>query len=205
MLYLRRRLPDALSLVRLALSLLLPLALEWPAAFAALYAACGLSDALDGLLARRWQVTSLLGAKLDSLGDAAFYLAAAWALLARAGWPGWMLAAAALVFGMRALNLALCRVRFGQWGSLHTRLNKAAGLAVFLLLPLGVLWPKALWSAAAAAGALALAAALEESWLLLAMPAYAPDEAGLLGRPQWGGRHHEGHEKRREGHDGRRD
>lgn len=81
--------PDALTLGRAALVPALPLAAAEPVAFLAVVVAGGLSDALDGPLARRGGRVTRLGASTDGAVDVAFALAAAWTATA-AGWlPGW--------------------------------------------------------------------------------------------------------------------
>ncbi|HXZ91810.1 MAG TPA: CDP-alcohol phosphatidyltransferase family protein [Burkholderiales bacterium] len=70
-------LPNALSLLRIALAPVL-VALAWRdahAAFAACFALCLLTDIADGQIARRFNLTTELGARLDSWGDVLTYLA----------------------------------------------------------------------------------------------------------------------------------
>ena len=76
-----KHIPNILSCIRIALSLTLLILLQRPLPFAMLYLLCGLSDVADGWLARRFQAESILGAKLDSLGDVVFYGAAIAALM----------------------------------------------------------------------------------------------------------------------------
>lgn len=77
-------LPNLISVLRL---LLVPVIVglilngEWPAAFW-LFVVAGVSDAVDGLIARRWNLQSQLGAHLDPLADKALlvsiYVSLAW-------------------------------------------------------------------------------------------------------------------------------
>ncbi|HHH72959.1 MAG TPA: CDP-alcohol phosphatidyltransferase family protein, partial [Sulfuricurvum sp.] len=71
--------PNILSMMRLAMAPLLVLTgiTQSPESFFILLTLMLLSDALDGYLARRLQQTTVLGAKLDSYGDYATYLAVA--------------------------------------------------------------------------------------------------------------------------------
>ena len=75
-----RALPNALSLLRLTGAATLAF-LPVGAGFWAVYLLCGLSDMLDGALARRLKAESELGSKLDSLGDLAFVIVCAVRLL----------------------------------------------------------------------------------------------------------------------------
>ena len=70
-------LPNALSIVRIVLAPCLVL-LAWrgaSTAFAIGFALCLLTDIADGQIARRFGLTTELGAKLDSWGDVLTYLA----------------------------------------------------------------------------------------------------------------------------------
>ena len=68
----RKYLPNLLSALRASLSLLLFALAPFSPIFFALYALCGLSDMLDGFLARRLNCESAFGARLDSLADFLF-------------------------------------------------------------------------------------------------------------------------------------
>ncbi|MHC4547398.1 MAG: CDP-alcohol phosphatidyltransferase family protein [Planctomycetota bacterium] len=67
----RRLLPNAVTVLRLALLLVFAWAVlgARPLLATALLAAIGLSDWLDGFLARRWRAESRLGALLDPIAD----------------------------------------------------------------------------------------------------------------------------------------
>ena len=75
----RRTIVNSLSLSRIALAFGFVICFQRSAGF--LYAAAGLwlvsltTDLLDGYLARRWRVDTVLGRLWDSLGDKSFYAA----------------------------------------------------------------------------------------------------------------------------------
>lgn len=86
----------ALTLVRAWLVPALPLAAGVPWAFAALFAAGGLADALDGPTARRRGEVTRLGAQTDGAVDTAFALSAAWTAVGAGwlgAWAGWLVTA----------------------------------------------------------------------------------------------------------------
>ena len=64
-----KSIPNWLSLSRIFLSLALLFLEPLSLSFYAMYIACGLSDMLDGFIARKTGTTSTLGAKIDSLAD----------------------------------------------------------------------------------------------------------------------------------------
>lgn len=184
---LRRHIPNALSDLRVLLS---PLLLVWPQDRLALFLlilAIGASDALDGWLARRWKVASPWGARLDSMADYVFFAClAVWLLvfelaLVLEWWP--LLASIAVV---RLAALLVGAIRYRRCLMIHTRANKAAGIAIFLALETwlatGAGW--ALWLAVVPAAA----AALEELLIILVARDPEPDLPGLWatrpGRPR---------------------
>lgn len=110
--------------------------------FYILYFITGLTDVLDGFIARRLHITSEFGAKLDSLADMLFYTVmlsvmfpALWELLPVGIW--YLLGA---VLAVRLTSYAVAAIKFHRFASNHTWLNKITGAVVFaipfvLLLP----------------------------------------------------------------------
>ena len=126
-----RRLADALTLLRLVCSPALFALRPDGAAFWTLYAALGLTDALDGPFARASrQGSTERGAKLDSAADAVFFAALLVALLRMCAYPAWMLVWAGIIAAARLLALAL-RLRKGNATPPHTLWDKAAGAVLF--------------------------------------------------------------------------
>ncbi|MFZ9477996.1 MAG: CDP-alcohol phosphatidyltransferase family protein [Steroidobacteraceae bacterium] len=95
----------------------------------------GLSDFLDGWLARRWQQTSERGAMLDGVADLVFYPCAA--LLLYQWFPAVVmanLAFIALAIGMLGLMLTVSWFKCGRLILLHTHLNRTAAVGVVLVV-----------------------------------------------------------------------
>ena len=135
-------------------------------AFWGCYLLGGFSDVADGALARRYQVQTKQGARLDSAADFLFSLSAAkvfWPIISAL--PGWLWKCAACIFVLRLCNLFIARHKYRAFWALHTYTNKAAGALLFAS-PLLFLWP-----GKTAAGvllcAVSLFASLEETLLLL--------------------------------------
>ena len=153
---------DTVTSMRMAATLFLiflPLKSIW---FLAIYTFAGLTDVLDGWLARKSGKASEFGARLDSIADLLFYgvllfrlFPVLWQTLPVSIW--YVVAAIVLV---RLASYATAAVRYHQFASLHTWLNKLTGVGVFLLpyvfaLSTGIVYS---WVVCV----LALAAALEE-------------------------------------------
>ncbi len=102
--------------------------------FIIVYSLTGMTDVLDGLIARVTHTVSELGAKLDSVADLAFYTVmlikifpALWAVLP---WGVWAVVGATLL--VRACAYIVAAVKYRRFASQHTYLNKLTGAAVFL-------------------------------------------------------------------------
>lgn len=128
-----------------------------------------LTDALDGFLARRWNQTSELGARLDSWGDLAIYFTlplCIWWL-----WPELVLEELGYILVIVAsylLPILVALIKFGGITSYHTWLVKAAvvvvGGAVLIMLFGGPVWPLHL------AAPVAMVAGIEEILITLLLP-----------------------------------
>jgi CDP-diacylglycerol--glycerol-3-phosphate 3-phosphatidyltransferase len=101
-----------------------------------LYSYCFLGDLVDGLLARRMNLTSEVGALLDSFADVSFFLAVFLSFLpqllaAHTLWV-WLLVIAMIRF----VSYLIGYVKYRSFSSLHTWLNKAVGflLGIYPLL-----------------------------------------------------------------------
>ena len=68
-----KNLPNIISCLRIAGTVCLLLMEPLSALFLVIYTFTGLSDVLDGAIARKYGTTSELGAKLDSIADLLFY------------------------------------------------------------------------------------------------------------------------------------
>jgi CDP-diacylglycerol--glycerol-3-phosphate 3-phosphatidyltransferase len=124
--------PNVLSAspIVLCLPLLLVDAMTLP--FWVLYLIAGLTDMLDGFLARRLGVESKFGARLDSLADFVFVLAVGyklfpWLKLPAALWI--MIGVIALVKVSNAISSYVIKHKIEF---LHTKANKLTGFLLFI-------------------------------------------------------------------------
>ena len=119
-----------MSRIVLCLPLLLVDAMTVP--YWTLYLIAGLTDMLDGFLARRWGVDSQFGARLDSMADFVFVLVVGyklfpWLKLPTALWM--MIGLIALVKVINAISAFVVRHRVVF---LHTKANKLTGFLLFI-------------------------------------------------------------------------
>ena len=130
-----KRLPNVISVLRIAgsISLLFCDVKGWP--FWSLYVLCGLSDILDGWLARRLHAETEAGAILDSVSDIVFVACCAIRLLPVLEIPVWLCIWAGIIVTIKIINqisaLIVCkRVCFPL-----TVANKLTGFLLFLTVP----------------------------------------------------------------------
>ncbi len=171
--------PNLLSLSRIVLSLaLIPLSDE-VSLFLLIYLLCGLTDVLDGYLARRWHAESLFGARLDTWADAVMFgVALSVAALHIQADVLILIPGMALVAAVRILNLCLARIKYKTWLSVHTWGNKLTGFLVFALVFPILLWDflMPIWIVLG----VALLSALEETAMHLKFPTPDPNRRGLF-------------------------
>lgn len=126
---------DTITSVRIAADFFLLFLPLHSAGFLAVYFLAGLSDVLDGWLARKTGTASDFGARLDSIADLLFYVV--WLLrLYPVLWqtlPAQIWYAAAVIFLVRLTAYTVAAVKYHRFAALHTWLNKLTGAALFLL------------------------------------------------------------------------
>ena len=137
--------PNCITSLRLvgavALLFIVPLSMT----FYIIYTICGITDTLDGTIARKTGCTSELGARLDSIADLTFYAVmlikvfpVLWKMLPVSVW---YIVTGALV--IRVASYVLAAIKYRRFSALHTWLNKITGFLVFaipyiILLPFAI-------------------------------------------------------------------
>lgn len=148
---------NVLTSMRIALSGILLLLEPLGTAFYCVYALAGLTDMLDGPLARKTRTESRIGEVLDSAADLIFAAVSLVRLLPvyKEEMPFWLWAAVAFVIYLKGKNAIAGYVMNGKIVTMHTPLNRLAGLALFAL-PLVCIWvPLAVYGGFCAAAAVA--------------------------------------------------
>lgn len=92
---------------------------------------CGVSDVLDGFLARKLHQQSKLGTKLDSVSDGVFAVSIFIIVLTKFPLPTWLWSCIALIALLRFIGYGIGFFKYHTFSSLHTLLNKITGLFIF--------------------------------------------------------------------------
>lgn len=123
---------NALTICRIVLCVALLITEAFSPTFFLVYALAGLTDMLDGYVARRTNSESELGARLDSIADLVLVIVCLVKLLPAIDVPIWLWAWVAAIALVKVANVASGLVVEKRLVMPHTIANKAAGLVVFL-------------------------------------------------------------------------
>ncbi len=131
---------DSITSVRIFAAIALAFISLYSPIFIIIYTICGLTDIIDGTLARKLGIASDFGAKLDSVADLMFYtimmIKIMPVLWARMPSGIWFLLLVVLI--LRVVSYTYAWTKYHRFAAIHTYLNKLTGALVFLL-------PYAIW------------------------------------------------------------
>ena len=102
-------------------------------AFYALYIAAGITDMIDGTVARKTKTVSEFGARLDSVADIVFVAASLVKLLPAINIPFWLFVWTGIIALVRIINIVSGFIMQKRFVMLHTVMNKVTGLLLFVL------------------------------------------------------------------------
>ena len=129
-----KQIPNLLSIIRVFISILLFFLFEKFYLFISFYLLAALTDVLDGSLARKINVQSSLGAKLDSLGDLAFYaVLITYLAMKHSEILNPFMVFIIFVCLFRVANVVFGFIKYKRLIMIHTIANKLTGFLVFLL------------------------------------------------------------------------
>ena len=179
-----KQVPNMLSALRIILSVALLFLTGKPWVFLVVYLINGATDVFDGRIARRFDAVSDLGSKLDAVGDSLLFGSAAICMVFLADLK--VEAAKCLFvlsFGVvyKLANVAVTRVRFGQWNMMHTTLNKTVFVSLFFCVPIFLLLGEINFRMVIAISVIMCAACFEETVTLMKLEEYDVNCKGVLG------------------------
>ena len=134
-----KHLPNVISILRIAgsIGLLFCYVTGWP--FWVLYALCGISDMIDGWLARKLHAETEAGAVLDSVSDLVFVACCAVRLIPVVEIPVWLWTWAGVIVFIKIANQVSALVVCRRFCFPHTWANKLTGILLFLAAPV-IFW-----------------------------------------------------------------
>lgn len=126
-----KQIPNFITLVRIFCGLILLFIKPATLVFFAIYLLGGLSDILDGFLARKMNIATKLGAALDSIADFVFIAVLMIVFIPLIAWPSWLIIWIITIVIVRFFSLVTGLIKYGALAFLHTYTNKLTGLALF--------------------------------------------------------------------------
>jgi len=162
----KKQIANILTLCRIIGSICLLRCPVFSAGFYGLYLFCGLTDMVDGTVARKTGATGALGARLDTVADFLFAAVSFVKLLPVIRIPVWIWVWTAAIAAVKLASLIGGFLRRKRIPSLHTVMNKASGLCLFLL-PLTIAFVELRYTAPVVC-AVATAAAIQEGYFIAA-------------------------------------
>ena len=131
-----KHLPNAITALRFLGALCLLFFKVGSVTFWVIYSVCGLSDMLDGYLARRFRCESKTGALLDSMADLVFVACCCYKLLPTLAFPKWLWIWAGAIVVIKVINQISALVICKKCVFPHTIANKVTGALLFVGVPL---------------------------------------------------------------------
>ena len=122
---------NIITILRILCSIALLFCPVFSLVFYALYITAGVSDMLDGWVARRTHTTSELGAKLDTIADVVFVIVCLVRLLPVLDIPTWLYIWIGVIALIKVINIISGFVVQKQFVSVHSTMNKITGLLLF--------------------------------------------------------------------------
>ena len=124
---------NTITFFRIAASTVLLFYPVFTPAFYAFYIAAGLSDMLDGFVARKTDTVSKLGARLDTIADFVFVVVCLIKLLPILSIPAWLYGWIEIIAFIKVVNIISGFAVQKRFVPVHSVMNKATGALLFLL------------------------------------------------------------------------
>ena len=154
---------NALTVLRIVCALCMIFFPAFSAWFYVCYIAGGVTDVLDGFIARRFRMETKLGSRLDTAADIIFTVVTLIKVLSAVSVPVILLMWIIIIAVIKCINVIIGFVLYKRFIPEHTVMNKTCGIAIFFIPPcLGLLPEKAGIIAIIAVCALSTFAAVQE-------------------------------------------
>ena len=155
---------NIITCIRIVCSIALLFCPVFSPAFYALYIAAGVTDMIDGAVARKTGTVSEFGAKLDTTADFVLVVVCLIKLLPVLHVPAWLYIWIAIIAFIKVANILAGYIRQKEFLSVHSIMNKVTGGLLFVF-PLTLSFIDLRYSAAVVC-VVATAAAIHEGYLI---------------------------------------
>ena len=128
-----KTLANDITIIRILYSIALLFFPVFSTAFYTLYITAGVSDMVDGWVARRTHTASELGAKLDTIADIVFVIVCLLKLLPILDIPVWLYIWIGVIALIKIITIISGFVVKKRFVAVHSTMNKISGLLLFIL------------------------------------------------------------------------
>ena len=128
-----KSLANCITIIRILCGFALLFFPAFSPAFYTLYITAGVSDIVDGWVARRTHTTSELGAKLDTIADIVFVVVCLVKLLPVLDITTWLWVWIGIIALIKIINIISGYIVQKRFVSVHSTMNKVTGLLLFVL------------------------------------------------------------------------
>ena len=126
-------LANIITVIRIILSIGMLFVPVFSLVFYALYITAGVSDMVDGTIARKTGTASDLGAKLDTAADLVMVTVCLVKIIPVLDIPLWLLIWTAVIALIKVINVISGYLKRKEFVAAHTILNKVTGIVLFIL------------------------------------------------------------------------
>ena len=126
-------LANIITVIRIILSIGMLFVPVFSPVFYALYIIAGVSDMVDGTIARKTGTASDLGAKLDTAADLVMVTVCLVKIIPVLDIPLWILIWTAVIALIKVINVIFGYLKRKEFVAAHTILNKVTGIVLFIL------------------------------------------------------------------------
>ena len=128
-----KNIPNYISISRIIMAIALLIPKTFSITFYIIYIYCGLSDILDGLLARKYKITSQFGAKIDSIADMIFVFVSILKIIPVIEIPIAIYIWITIIILIKVFNIICGYKYYKKLTLLHTIANKITGFVLFII------------------------------------------------------------------------
>ncbi len=124
---------NAITGLRILMSVALLFCPAFSPIFYALYLTAGLSDMADGIIARKTNSVSEFGSRFDSIADFVFVAVCLIKILPVMDIPIWLYIWTAVIALLKIINMISGYALRNRFAAVHTTMNKVTGVLLFML------------------------------------------------------------------------
>ena len=124
---------NGISILRILISLSLLFVDLFSWGFVLIYLLCGISDILDGYIARRTKTQSIFGAKLDTAADIIMFAVIMYIFIPVITLSNTLIIWLLIILSIRIISIIIVYFKYKMFAILHTFSNKITGLLLFFI------------------------------------------------------------------------